>query len=98
MGTVAVHRRLPARAAAGRQHGQAIGFSFLDDCRVRTGEQTMTRRAAVFTFVALLFCGRLAAEERLPVHIAEGMWSEHWRLPDILGAKYQVSQSFLTSR
>ena len=62
----------------------------------------MRRRGVAATLFALLLpalaCDHLAAEDNPLIHIAEGMWSEHWRLPEILAAKYQVSESFLTSR
>ena len=32
------------------------------------------------------------------VHIAEGMWSQHWKLPEALKDRYQLTESFLCSR
>jgi len=42
-----------------------------------------------------------ARQEPIPVHIAEGMWGHHWRLPEALAeppGKYRVTMSFATQR
>src|SRR5476651_1061799 len=52
---------------------------------------------ALLTLLATATCVCAAGDETPPIHIAEGMWSEHWRLPVILGAKYRLTESFLTS-
>jgi uncharacterized membrane protein len=55
----------------------------------------------VILAAALLFAVAQGAEAPaggLKVHVVQGMWSQHWRLPEALKEKYKITESFMCSQ
>ena len=59
----------------------------------------MNRLILILVGALLLPSQAPAADDAKPkVHVVQGMWSHHWQIPDALQEKYEVTESFMTSR